>query len=163
MSSIKTFNDVANEKKRIDMQSLSEDQRRRMKLKLMKEMLLAVADRSTTSDADMQRLMRTGFAEAFGPYMRALFPTVVTSALHLPMHAPEYRAKLSADEEDAATATPLPMPPHHFMRDFQCTVGLSEHTLHQDPRINHGTCHSFIQSAFILQDLCCFLMKFTIG
>ena len=77
MSSIKTFKDVANEKKRIDMQSLSEDQRRRMTLKLMKEMLLAVADKSTTSDADMRRLMRTGFAEA--PNDRFKFKRGITS------------------------------------------------------------------------------------
>ena len=105
----------------------------------MKELLLAIADKSITSDAELQRLMQTGFAAAFGPHMRALFPPIVTAAMHLPMHAPEFRAKLSAEEEKAASE-PLPAPPHQYLRDHECTVGLTVHTLHQDPRIAPGTC-----------------------
>ena len=150
MSNIKTLNP---EKKVIDVPSLPKEQQRRMKLKYMKDMLLTIADKSMVSDADLQRLMQTGFGNSIGPHMRALFPPVVTNALHLPMHAPEYQAKLSPGEYESAMAKPLPLPSHHVMKDLECTVG-RVHTLLQEPRIMHGTSRSIMKSSFVLYRCC---------
>jgi hypothetical protein len=150
MSNIRT---LPQEKKGIDFSSLSKQQQRRMILKSMKEMMLTIADKTMVSDADLQRLMQTGFANSIGPHMRALFPPVVTNALHFPMHAPEYQAKLSPAEYESALAKPLPLPPHHEMKDLQCTVG-TPHTLHQEPQINRGTSRSIMRSPFVLYRCC---------
>ena len=91
-------------KRGIDETKLSIDQQRRLQLKAIKDMLLIVADKSATSDAEVQRLMTTGFASSIGPYMRAMFPPAVATALHLPLHTADHTAMLSPEEESAVAA-----------------------------------------------------------
>jgi hypothetical protein len=121
----------------VDRQSLSEKEHRRFCLKHYKEWLLLLADRTLTSDADLQRLMQTEFAKSIGPRMRALFPPLVTSALQpLTTLEQQYRVKLNPDEEREAIAATL-LPPPHDLRDTEVVVG-AMHNLHRAPVITAG-------------------------
>jgi hypothetical protein len=114
MSGIITLDACVKRDAAFQFESLSESEKRRLMIKLYKEWLLVISDQSLTPDADLQRLMETGFASSIGPYMRALFPPEVTNSLqlHLPVIEPRVRASLDPQEEAAAFAISMPAPPH---------------------------------------------------
>ncbi len=112
MSGITTLDQCVKKDASFQFESLSENEKRRLMMKRYKEWLLVISDQKLTPDADLQRLMETGFASSIGPYMRALFPPEVTNSLQqlLPVIEPQYRASLDPQEEAAAIATSM-LPP----------------------------------------------------
>ena len=135
MSNFTSFSDLAKKQanaRKTDKYTPAE--LRRVVLAESSAALLALSDSKIVSDADLSRLMQTGFGLSIGPYMRALFPPQVNPANPMDVVPPAYReaaaekaaaiaeagdaASAQAAEEAAAIAeagdAALPAPPHDF-------------------------------------------------
>ncbi len=117
MSNFTSFSDLAKKQANAGKTDYTPAELRRVVLAESSAALLALSDSKIVSDADLMRLMQTGFGPSIGPYMRALFPPQVNPANPMDV-PPAYREALTAAEEAAAIAeagdAALSAPPHDF-------------------------------------------------